>query len=117
MLNVRLQAAHRIADALIPAEADIDAALASTSRLVAAVAEGRRDTRLPIAICQDSLAALSRAAQALIEARAAIGAAHASLAEDRINAGLRAYGMGDLGDCPPTTGELKLVGDEVRTAA
>ncbi|HEX5258592.1 MAG TPA: hypothetical protein VFW35_07415 [Sphingomicrobium sp.] len=117
MLNQRLQAAHRIANALIPAEADIDAALASTSRLAAAVAEGRRETRLPIAMCQESLVALAKASQALVEARAAIGAAHASLAEDRVNAGLKAYGMGDLGDCPPTTGELKLVDDEIRTAA
>jgi hypothetical protein len=117
MLNDRLQAARRIADALIPAETDIDAALASTSRLAAAVAEGRRETRLPIALCQESLAALAKASQALVEARAAIGAAHASLAEDRVKAGLRAYGMGDLGDCPSTTGELTLVDDEGRAAA
>ena len=34
MLNERLTAARRIADALGPAEADIEAAIASTSRLI-----------------------------------------------------------------------------------
>lgn len=115
MLNTRLTAARRIADALIPSETDIDTAIASTSRLIGAIAEARADTNLPIALGQDSLAALSGTMTALVEARARVGAAHAALAADRIQAGLAAYGMGDVSDCPKTAAELSLV--EARTAA
>ncbi|GAA3894382.1 hypothetical protein GCM10022276_11930 [Sphingomonas limnosediminicola] len=108
MLNVRLNAARKIADALIPSEADIETAIASTSRLIAAIAEGRAETNLPVAMGQDSLAALSATMAALIEARGKIATAHQALAQDRIDAGLRAYGMGDVSDCP-STGALGLV--------
>jgi len=108
MLNQRLNAARKIAEALIPSETDIEAAIASTSRLVAAIVEGRAGTNLPVSIGQDSLAALNATITGLITARASIAAAHASLAQDRINAGLRAYGMGDVSDCP-STAQLSLV--------
>lgn len=115
MLNTRLTAARRIADALIPSEADIDSAIASTSRLMGAIAEGRSATNLPVTLGQDSLAALSMTMTALVEARARIGEAHAALAKDRIHAGLAAYGMGDVSECPKTAADLTLV--EARSAA
>ena len=115
MLNVRLTAARKIADALIPSEADIDSAIASTSRLIAAIAEGRESTKLPVAMGQSSLTALSGTMASLVAARESNAKAHAALAQDRIDAGLRAYGMGDVSDCPPTGG-LALVDDE-RSAA
>jgi len=52
----------------------------------------------------------------LIEARASIGQAHVALAKDRTNAGLDAYGMGDVSDCPPASGSLRAVEDH-RSAA
>jgi hypothetical protein len=104
MLNVRLSAARRIAEALIPSEADIDAAIASTSRLIAAIAEGRDKTKLPVSMGQESLNALTITMSSLIAARSSIAEAHAALAQDRIDAGLRTYGMGDVSDCPPTAG-------------
>ena len=116
MLTTRLTAARRIADALIPSETDIDTAIASTSRLIGTIAEARASTRLPIALCQDSLAALSATMTALVDARAQVGAAHAALATDRVNAGLSAYAMGDLSDCPKTGADLNLV-EAHRTAA
>jgi hypothetical protein len=115
MLNVRLNAARKVAEALIPSEEDIETAIASTSRLIAAIAEGRAETKLPVSMGQGSLAALSATMAALIDARERIAAAHAALAQDRINAGLRAYGMGDVSDCP-STGRLSLV-EEARAGA
>jgi hypothetical protein len=115
MLKTRLNAARRIAEALIPGENDIETAIVSTSRLIGAISEARRQTNLPIAIGQDSLCALAATMTALIEARAAIAAAHAALATDRVNAGLAAYGMGDVSDCPKTA-SLTLV-EEQRSVA
>ena len=109
MLNSRLNAARRIASALIPSESDIETAIASTARLVLTIAEAHSEAKVPIAMCQDSLAALSTTIARLTEARAAIADAHAALAADRINAGLSAYGMGDVGECPPASGSLTLV--------
>lgn len=109
MLNARLTAARKIAEALIPTETDVETAIASTSRLIGAIAQARAQTNLPVALGQDSLAALSLTMTALVDARAQIAAAHAALAKDRVDAGLRAYGMGDVSDCPPASGSLRLV--------
>jgi hypothetical protein len=109
MLNARLTAARKIAEALGPTEADVEAAIASTSRLIGAIADGRAQANLPIAMGQESLAALSLTMTALVDARAQIAAAHAALARDRVDAGLSAYGMGDVSECPPAKGSLRLV--------
>ena len=116
MLNARLSAAREIADALVPSEADIEIAIASTSRLIGAIASARANTNLSIALGQDGLRALTATMNSLIEARASIGQAHAALAKDRTNAGLDAYGMGDVSDCPPASGSLRAVEDH-RSAA
>lgn len=116
MLNQRLTAARRIADALGPTETDIETAISSTSLLMCAIAEGRQQTGVPLSIGQDSLAALSEAMAALVQARASILTAHSALAEDKVAAGLRVYGMGDLGDCPPASAALTVV-EPQRSAA
>jgi len=104
MLNTRLTAARAIAEGLGPSEADIESAIASTSRLIGAIARARTHTKLPIALGQDALVALSTTMAALVEARESIGRAHAALAKDRVQAGLQAYAMGDVSDCPPAEG-------------
>lgn len=116
MLNARLNAARQVAEALIPSEVDIETAIASTSRLIGAIAEARAKAKLPIAMGQEGLHALSSTMAALIEARDAIGKAHAALAQDRIDAGLRTYGMGDVSDCPPASASLTLVDGERQVA-
>jgi hypothetical protein len=115
MLNTRLTAARRIAEALVPSEGDIDTAIASTAQLIGTIAQARSETNVPLSMCQDSLAALSATMAALVEARCRIAAAHEGLAKARVEAGLRAYGMGDVSECPPSAG-LKLV-EEGRAAA
>lgn len=115
MLNTRLTAARRIAQALIPSEADIETAIASTAQLIGTIVQARAETNLPVSMGQDSLAALSATMSALVEARGNIAAAHEGLAQARVDAGLRAYGMGDVSECPPSA-RLKLV-EEARSAA
>jgi hypothetical protein len=115
MLNTRLIAARRIAEALVPSEADIETAIASTAQLMGTIAQARAEARVPISLCQDSLTALSATMTSLVQARGSISAAHEGLARARVEVGLRAYGMGDVSDCPPSA-DLKLV-EQARSAA
>jgi hypothetical protein len=117
MLNERLTAARRIAEALGPAEADIETAIASTSRLITAIASGRERVRVPVTTGQSSLAALSGVVRELIEARAGIAEAHAALARDRVDVGLGPYAMGDVGDCPSTSAALETAETGLRSVA
>jgi hypothetical protein len=104
MLNDRLAAARAIAAQLHSTETDLESALLHSHQLAIAIVEGRRAARLPITIGQDSLVELSKGIAALVQARGSIAASHAALAVDRVNAGLRAFGMGDLTECPPSEG-------------
>jgi hypothetical protein len=117
MLNQRLTAARDIAAALATAEADIESAISSTSRLMTAIADGRRSAGVRFAMCQESLSASIEVAHALVKARAHAIDAHAALAQDRIDAGLRTVAVGDVGDCPEPSGRLSIVQSEDRTAA
>jgi hypothetical protein len=117
MLSQRLNAARRIADALVPTEINIEGAISSTSRLIDAIVEGRRETGVAITLGQDSLIALGGALSGLLQARADIAAAHSALAKDRVSVGLGAYGMGDVSDCPKATASLALVAEADRSAA
>lgn len=110
MLNERLTAARRIASELFPLERDLDATFLRLNSLTSAIVKGRAAARMPIATGQSSLAALAAASALLIEARAQVAAAHAALAEERLNAGLRQYAMGDVDECPPPpSGRVHLV--------
>ena len=102
MLNDRLSAAQMVASHLFPTESLIEDAILRASRLAIAIVEGRQSASLPITAGQASLTEVANATASLIEARARIGAAHASLAEDKIQAGLGARSMGDWGECPKT---------------
>jgi len=117
MLKQRLEAARRIANELAPTEIHIESALVCTSRLVRAIVEGRSATGVPISLGQESLVQLSAVMTTLVEARSKIAATHIALAKDRVEAGLAAYGMGDVSDCPPVAGSLALVQKDERTAA
>lgn len=101
MLNNRLAAAQNVAAELFPAEQHIEDALVGVSRLAIAIVEGRQTAKLPISAGQESLSAVSEVAAALVDARGKIAAAHASLAQDKVNIGLGTRAMGDWGECPP----------------
>lgn len=116
MLKARLSAARNVATKLVPAEDHLDVAITSAASLIAAIVEGRHQAAIAISIGQDALAELGETLQGLIRARATMAAAHAALAKDRVELGLRAYAMGDVSDCPPASGSLSLVSDD-RAAA
>jgi hypothetical protein len=103
MLNDRLTAARRIAGELFPLERELEATFLRANRLTTAIVEGRIAARMPIGTGQDSLNELTAATSLLVQARARIAAAHAALADERLNAGLRQFGMGDVDECPPAT--------------
>ena len=117
MLNQRLSAAKKIADELIPAEQDIESAIIRTTMLVKAIIEGRRTAKVAITMGQQSLVATAAALNVLVDARGQIGRAHEALAQDRIDAGLRAFGMGDVSECPDNPLALRVVGNEQIAAA
>lgn len=117
MLNQRLTAARKIAGELFPAEQDIDSSILRTAALIKAIVEGRRDAKVPITMGQESLASLVAALNGLVDARAQIGRAHTALAQDRLDAGLRAFGMGDVSECPKNPMALHMVGDDHIAAA
>jgi hypothetical protein len=100
MLNQRLAAARKVADELLPAEADLDNAILHASRLAIAVIEGRRSAKLPLNTGQEGLAFMSRAAAKLIEARGDIMAAHVALRETQHEIGLRTVSFGDIHESP-----------------
>jgi hypothetical protein len=115
MLNDRLNAARKIAGELFPLERDLESTFLRATRLSAAIIEGRRDARMAITAGQESLAELAAASALLIEARARIASVHAALADERLNAGLRTFAMGDVDECPPAPKGLHAVPD-VRVA-
>lgn len=107
MLNQRLAAARKVADELLPAEADLDNAILHASRLAIAVIEGRRSARLPLNVGQEGLALISRAATKLIDARADIIDAHVAFRQTQDEIGLRTVSFGDVHPSPDTkTAEL-----------
>ncbi len=117
MLNERLSAAKRIADELIPAEQDVESAILRTTALIKAIVEGRRSAKVAITMGQESLVASAAALSGMIDARGQIGRAHEALAQDRIHAGLRAFGMGDVSECPDRPKALHVVGNQQSVAA
>lgn len=101
MLNDRLFAARSVAAELIPAELELENAIVHASKLTIAIVEGRRLAKLPITTAQTELGHVANVTAQLIEARAELGAAHASLRKTQVKIGLRAVSFGDLWECPP----------------
>lgn len=117
MLNDRLTAARRIAAELFPLERELETTLLRANRLTTAIVEGRIAARMPITAGQVSLSELACATALLVEARARVAGAHASLAEERLNAGLQQYAMGDVNECPAAHGFVTAVIQDAQIAA
>ena len=109
MLNDRLTAARQVATELFSLERDLESTLLGLNRLSSAIVKGRRAARMPITVGQSSLGELAGANALLVEVRARIAAAHAELAKERLNAGLRQYAMGDVDECPDASGALRSI--------
>ena len=107
MLNQRLAVAQKVADELLPTEANLDNAILHASRLAIAVIEGRKTAKLPLDTGQEGLALMSRAAAKLVDARGDILNAHIALRETQHAIGLRAVSFGDIHESPESpSGEL-----------
>jgi hypothetical protein len=105
MLNERLAVARRVANELLPAEADLDNAILHASRLAIAVIEGCKTAKLPHDTGQEGLVLASRAAAKLIDARGDMLAAHVAFRESQNDIGLRAVSFGDI-YVSPSSGSL-----------
>jgi hypothetical protein len=101
MLNERLNAAKKVADA---------------SRLAIAVIEGRKAAKLPLDTGQEGLALVSRATAKLVEARGDICAAHVAFRETQQQIGLRSVSFGDFWESPDKKKPLAELQHGVRAA-
>lgn len=108
MLNLRHQAAQAVAQELLPAERDVDAAIVRNAKLTIAVIEGRKNARLPIAAGQEGLNLVAIANVRLVEARGLLAEAHCAFRKTQSEIGLDAFSYGDVALCPPS-GQLQLV--------
>jgi len=113
MRNELLASARRIASELRTSENDSDLALATNARLVATLADARREAGLPGLTGREALERAVEAVACAAEARGKLLDAHAALAE--LN--LRELATGDLSSCPKLSGALTIVGDAERNAA
>lgn len=105
MLNQRHEIAKGIAAELLPAEREVDSAIIRNSKLAIAVVEGRRKCNLPLSTGQESLNLIANATVRLVEAREFLAQAHSAFRATQDEIGLKAFSYGDLGPCPPSTGE------------
>lgn len=116
LLNQRLEAARAVASELLPAEQDVDAAIVRNSKLAIAVVEGRRRLKLPLSMGHEGLELVTEATMRLVEARSLLAQAHTAFRSTQVEMGLQAISFGDEQECPPTTGELRLVGSPAQAA-
>lgn len=105
MLNQRHEIAQGIAAELLPAEREVDSAIIRNSKLAIAVVEGRRKCKLPLGTGQEGLNMIANATVRLVEARELLAQAHSAFRATQDEVGLKAFSYGDLGECPPSTGE------------
>ena len=101
MLNKRHEIARGIANELLPAEKDVDAAILHNARLTILVIEGRKASRVPLATGQEGLDFIAKANSRLVEARGLIAQAHAAFRQTQSEVGLDAFSFGDVAECPP----------------
>lgn len=103
MLKARRDAAMKVAGSLFAAEDAIDAALARTAELSAAIVTARKEANLSAIVGHDAFEMASSAFAALARARCDIIETHKRLDEAKVQIGLRVMSVGELGK-PPTEG-------------
>jgi len=109
LLNQRHQIASTVASELLPAEREVDSAIVRNAKLTIAVVEGRRKCRLPLSTGSEALQLVARATSQLVEARTLLAQAHGAFRTAQLEIGLQAFSYGDEQQCPPSSGELKIV--------
>jgi len=109
VLNARHKLAQTVANELLPAERDVDEAILRSSRLAIAVVEGRRTLKVALTAGQQGLELVTQATASLVHARGLLAEAHVAFRQTQSEIGLDAFSYGDMGECPPAKGELKIV--------
>jgi hypothetical protein len=116
LLNQRHEAARAVASELLPAEREVDAAIVRNAKLTVAVIEGRRKCKLPLTAGQDGLSYVVKATARLLEAREFLAHAHLAFRTTQDEIGLKAFSYGDEQECPPSSGELRIVSPAANAA-
>jgi hypothetical protein len=109
MLKKRREAAMKVAESLFAAEEAIDLALARAAELNGTLVTARTDAQLSAIVGQDAFEGAAGAFAALAKARGEIVETHKRLSEAKIQVGLRAVAIGDLGKPTGDASHLKVV--------
>ena len=100
MLNQRHAAAHKVAAHLFPTEESLQDTISDNLRLQLAIVEARRESGVRKNLGSDALLHLAESGRALASAWQSLLAAHASLHDDQLKAGLSAFNYGDNDQTP-----------------
>lgn len=100
MRKERLAAIEKVRSGLLPAEADLDSAIASGAMLAYALITARTEARLPIMIGQEAFDEIADGNRLMAQARACYARAHKSLRATPAQMGLPEVSWGDTQPCP-----------------
>ncbi|MEQ8745043.1 hypothetical protein [Parasphingorhabdus sp.] len=108
MLNQRIEAARPIAKKIHEVEKSLNLTMVQMGELMSSIASARLapGTRFSLTAGMDASEKLIDAAAQTARSYREVVEAHAHLAEDREDAGLRAVSWGDGLECPPASAEL-----------
>jgi hypothetical protein len=102
--KVDLASARAVAKQLIATEIQVDMAIAASAQLIQSTVNTRLENRLSASIGHDAIAKMCRTSSMLVDARAELIDAHASMRIAQTRVGLREVSFGDLDGCPPMDG-------------
>lgn len=107
MLKDRRRAVELVSTDFLEAENAADNAALLATTCLTTMLKARAAAKLPVTTGTRALQLVSDAASDLVRARQRLIEAHAALVEVRSEIGLGTYyGYGDVGDCPPSSGQL-----------
>jgi hypothetical protein len=100
MLKARLSAAEKVAEQLIPTEADIDNAIASLMALSTTLMTAHEEANLSRMVSRGAFESLGEAVALMFQVRGKLLETHNRLTETREQIGLRTVGFGAWQSCP-----------------
>ena len=109
MLNQRIEAARPIAKKIHEVEKSLNLTMVQMGELMSSIAAARLapGTRFSLTAGMDASEKLIAAAAQTARCYRDVVEAHAHLAEDQEDAGLRAVALGDVFECPPAQATAK----------
>jgi len=101
-MNKKIEAGHRVAQRLLPAENSIDTAIIDNAALVIALVSARREAEQPCAVIQKALDEAQTTAARLNDARRSIVDTHTQILRVRTKIGLGEVDYGCGSPCLPS---------------